>query len=164
MSPKPTMQQQTLAGRRGWGGPTPPMPARPDARAKALALTLPLLVATLVVGWLAWSVVEWTRGRTPAYRLTGLRVVRRTDGRPIGVGRSVLREFCCLILLVPTLLACVLLGLVFVMGASPPDGLSSRPRRAPWDVLTATLVMQEDRTPRGLAQYEPEGDLEQRRN
>jgi uncharacterized RDD family membrane protein YckC len=121
-------------------------------------------VVTLVVGWFAWSVVEWWRGQTPSYRLTGLRVVRQSDGKPIGLGRSLVRELCCLVLLIPTLLACALLAIAFVMGASPPEGLASRPRRAPWDILTATVVMQEDRRPRGLAPYELDDDLEQRRN
>jgi len=123
-----------------------------------------LLVATLLVGWLAWSVVEWHRGRTPAYRLVGLRVVRTSDGAPIGLWRSALREACCLVLLVPTLLVCGFLALVFVMGASPPEGLTTRPRRAPWDVLTATQVMSEDARHQTLAEYVPDEDLEQRRN
>ncbi len=164
MSPKQTVQQQTLVGGRGWAGPPPRTPAGPDTRVKALALTVPLLVGTLVVGWLAWSVVEWRNGRTPAYRITGHRVVRRSDGRTIGFWRSALRELCCLVLLIPTLLACGLLAIVFVMGASPPEGLSSQPRRAPWDVLTATEVMCEDRSPRGLAEYVPDEDLAERRN
>jgi RDD family len=164
VSPKQTVQQQVLVGGRAWGGPLPRTPAGPGGRAKALALTVPLLLVTLVVGWLAWSIVEWRAGRTPAYRLTGHRVVRRSDGRPIGFCRSALRELCCLVLLIPTLLACCLLAIVFVMGASPPEGLSSQPRRAPWDVLTATEVMREDGRPRGLADYVLEEDLELRRN
>src|SRR6185437_9643492 len=100
----------------------------------------------------AWSVVEWHRGRTPAYRLVGLRVVRTSDGAPIGLWRSALREACCLVLLVPTLLVCGFLALVFVMGASPPD------------VLTSTQVMCEDARHQTLAEYVPDEDLEQRRN
>jgi len=72
-----------------------------------------------------------------------LRVVRRFDGRPIGLGRSVLREACCALLLVPTLVACCFLALGFVMGASPPEGLFGQSRRAPWDVLTRTAVVDE---------------------
>ena len=54
-----------------------------------------------------------------------------------------LRELCVLVLLLPTLVACSLLAVAFVMGASPPDGLLRQPRAAPWDVLTRTEVVDE---------------------
>jgi uncharacterized RDD family membrane protein YckC len=124
---------------------------RPDAergaslgrRIEALALSLLLLVVTLVVGWLVWSVFEWRHGRTPSYRILGLRVVRRGDGRPVGVGRSLLREALCWLVLVPTIVIGALAAVVFVMGASPPDGLLRDPRPAPWDRLTSTWVVDE---------------------
>ena len=114
------------------------VPAGSGLRIKALLLTALLVVVTLVVGWLVWSVVEWRRGSTASFRLTGLRVVRRSDGRPIGLGRSLIRNaICCTLLLVPTIVACCLLAIVFVMGASPPDRLLRKPRTAPWDVRPA---------------------------
>jgi hypothetical protein len=48
---------------------------------------------------------------------------------------------CCTLLFVPTLIVCALLAFAFVMGASPPNGLLSQPRRAPWDILTDTKVV-----------------------
>jgi hypothetical protein len=72
--------------------------------------------------------------------------VRGSVGRPIGLGSSLLRNaLLCTVLFVPTMLACVVLALAFVMGASPPEGLLSRPRNAPWDRLTKTMVVQERR-------------------
>jgi hypothetical protein len=113
-------------------------------RIKALALTFLVLVGTLVVGWLVWSVVEWRHGRTVSYRLMGLRVVRRASGTPIGLGRSIVRNgILCSLLVIPTMVACVVLGLVFSLGASPPEGLFQRPRLAPWDRLTGTMVIDE---------------------
>jgi RDD family len=113
-------------------------------RIGALGLTLVLLVGTLVVGWLVWSVVEWRHGRTPSYRILGLRVVRRSDAQPIGLGRSLLRSgICCPLLVVPTVVIGGVVGLCFAMGASPPDGLLREPRTAPWDSLTATKVLDE---------------------
>ena len=114
-------------------------------RIRALLLTCFLFVVTIGVGWLAWSVVEWRSGRTPSYRRVHLRVVRRSDSRTIGLGRSLLREGCCALLLIPTLVACLVLAVGFVMGASPPDGLFGQSRRAPWDVLTRTDVVSEAR-------------------
>jgi len=117
--------------------------ANVGARSKALLLTPFLIVVTLGVGWFAWSVVEWCGGRTPSYRRTHLRVVRKSDGKPIGLGRSVLREACCALLLIPTLVACCILALSFAMGASPPEGVFGQSRHAPWDLFTRTDVVDE---------------------
>lgn len=111
-------------------------------RIEALALTVLLLVVTLVVGWLVWSVFEWRNGRTPSYRLMGLRVVRRIDDQPIGLLRSFLRSgVCCPVMVIPTIVIGGLVGICFAMGASPPDGLLQQPRAAPWDLATATKVL-----------------------
>jgi hypothetical protein len=116
-------------------------------RIQALALAALLFVATLGIGWLVWSLLEWRNGRTPSYRLLGLRIVRLSDGRPIGLGRSFPRVALCCLLVIPTIAACCLIGLCFVFGASPPDGLLRDPRTAPWDSLTATRVMDERARP-----------------
>lgn len=124
------------------------------ARIRALFLTLCLVVATLGVGWLVWSVLEWRRGSTASFRLLGLRVVRQSDGTPIGVGRSVVRNaLLCTVLLIPTAIACVVIAIAFVMGASPPNDLFSKPRQAPWDRLIKTTVVQERRRPFSRGRY-----------
>jgi RDD family len=117
--------------------------ANVGTRIKSLLLTPCLIIVTVGVGWFVWSVVEWTSGRTPSYRRTNLRVVRKSDGKPIGLGRSVLRELCCALLLFPTLVACCFIALSFAMGASPPEGVFGQSRRAPWDLLTRTDVVNE---------------------
>lgn len=117
------------------------------ARMKALLLTFLLIATTLGVGWLVWSVMEWRKGRTVSYRLMGLRVVRRSDGKPIGLLRSFGRNaVLCTILLIPTMVACCLAAVSFVMGASAPDGLLRQPRTAPWDYLSQTEVICEPRS------------------
>jgi hypothetical protein len=116
------------------------------ARILALLLTFGLVVVTLGVGWLVWSILEWHDGRTASFRLVGLRVVRSSDGRPIGLGRSILRNaLLCTLLLVPVILICIVVAISFVMGASPPNDLFSKARHAPWDRLTGTTVVQERR-------------------
>jgi len=116
-------------------------------RIEALALTPLLFVVTLGIGWLIWSVVEWRNGRTPSYRLLGLRIVRLSDERPVRLGRSLARAGICCLLVIPTIIACCLIGVCFVFGASPPDGLLHDPRTAPWDYLTATKVIDERAQP-----------------
>lgn len=143
MSPNQVFPEETPAHSTTGNGHYRLPTATVGTRIKALLLTPLLIVVTLGVGWLAWSVVEWCSGRTPSYRRTHLRVVRRSDGKPIGLGRSVLREACCALLLVPTLLACCFLALGFAMGASPPEGVLGQSRHAPWDVLTRTEVVNE---------------------
>jgi hypothetical protein len=123
-------------------------------RIKALLLTCCLVVAMLGVGWLLLSVLEWRRGSTASFRLTGLRVVRRSDGTPIGLGWSIARNaVLCTVLLIPTILACVVIAFTFVMGASPPNDLLSKPRNAPWDRICKTIVVQERRRPFSRGKY-----------
>lgn len=118
-------------------------------RLGALGLAAALLVGTLVVGYVVWSVFEWRHSRTPAYRILGLQVVTRDGGHPVGIGRSLLRSGLLLpLLVVPTVLVGSVILLCFAFGASPPDGLFSQPLRAPWDVLTATAVRDRRARPR----------------
>ena len=118
-------------------------------RIEVLGLTPLLFVLTLGVGWLVWSVFEWRKGRTPSYRLVGLRVVRLSDERPIRLARSLVRCGICILLVIPTVAVCCVIGICFVFGASPPDDLLRHPRTAPWDYLTATKVTYE-RTQEGV--------------
>jgi uncharacterized RDD family membrane protein YckC len=122
-------------------------------RLEALVLTALLLVVTLAIGWLIWSVFEWRKGQTPSYRLLGLRIVRLSDERPIRLGRSIARACICCLLVIPTIAVCCVIGICFTLGASPPGGLLRRPRIAPWDYLTATKVTDE------RAQPEANGDF-----
>jgi uncharacterized RDD family membrane protein YckC len=121
-----------------------PVRASLGRRIEALLLTVFIMVGSLGIGWLVWSVIEWRSGRTPSYRLLKLRVVSRSNERPIGFMRSFVRNgILCTVLLIPTIVVCCLLGVVFVMGASPPDQLLTLPRTAPWDRLTRTEVVDE---------------------
>jgi len=124
-------------------------------RLEALALAPLLFIVTLGVGWLAWCVVEWANGSTPSYRLLGLRVVRTSDEQPTRWFRSFARSTICLLLVVPTIVVCCVIGFTFVFGASAPDDLLRRPRTAPWDRITATKVIDEGTQSRGGRQASP---------
>jgi hypothetical protein len=123
-----------------------PVQASFGTRMEALLLTVFLVLGSLGVGWLVWTLLEWRHGRTPSYRLLHLRVVSRSDGRPIGLARSIVRNgILCTVLLVPTVVVCCVLAVAFVMGASPPDRVLAQPQTAPWDRLTRTQVIDERR-------------------
>jgi uncharacterized RDD family membrane protein YckC len=49
-----------------------------------------LIVVTLVIGWLVWSLVVWAKGQTPAKSLLGMRCIRTDTGR--GATTMALRE------------------------------------------------------------------------
>jgi hypothetical protein len=72
-----------------------------------------------------------------------LRVVRMTDEQPAHLARSFARSSICLLLVIPTSVICCIVGISFVFGASAPEDLLRRPRRAPWDHLTGTKVVDE---------------------
>ena len=126
-----------------------PAAASLGKRIEALALAPLLVVVTLGVGWLIWCVLEWRKGRTPSYRLLGLRVVRTSDEQPIRLVRSCARSSICLVLVLPTVAVCCVIAFSFVFGASAPGDLLRRPRAAPWDLLTATKVIDEGTHSRG---------------
>jgi uncharacterized RDD family membrane protein YckC len=58
----------------------------------AYLLGVLLFIATLGAGYLAWSVVTWNRGQTPAQRIRGLRCWMPKTGRVADRGRMALRQ------------------------------------------------------------------------
>jgi uncharacterized RDD family membrane protein YckC len=58
----------------------------------AYILGVLLFIVTLGVGYLAWSVVTWGAGQTPAQRIVGLRCWDPATGRTASRGRMALRQ------------------------------------------------------------------------
>jgi uncharacterized RDD family membrane protein YckC len=128
-----------------------------------------LVVATLGVGWLAWSVVVWDRGQTPAKQLLGMRVVRAESGTPAGRLEMLFRELVakclfiggvalaaaalCLVAGIGTSAGAVVVGVVVCIAGAwfvwDPAG------EALWDKLVSTLVVDEPRTPEAEPAAEP---------
>jgi uncharacterized RDD family membrane protein YckC len=52
-----------------------------------------LLLVTLGIGWLVWSMIVWSKGQTPAKAVMGMRCVRKETGRAATWGTMCLREF-----------------------------------------------------------------------
>ena len=91
-----------------------------------------LVLVTLVIGWLIWSIVIWERGQSPAKSILGMRVMRLDTGRPAGRGQMALRELVGKVLLgfVP---AYTLVSAIFVLVDPRRQGL--------WDKIASTVVV-----------------------
>ncbi|HLI73163.1 MAG TPA: RDD family protein [Acidimicrobiales bacterium] len=66
--------------------------ASPARRIGAYFLTVPLVIVTLVVGYLIWGLVIWSRGQTPTYQVLGMRCWRPQTARVAGFWWMALRE------------------------------------------------------------------------
>jgi uncharacterized RDD family membrane protein YckC len=62
-------------------------------RIGAFFLAIPLAIVTLLVGYLVWGIVSWTRGTTPALQVLGCRLWVPDQQQMPGFWRSVLRNF-----------------------------------------------------------------------
>lgn len=113
--------------------------AGPGRRFAGFLLEIVLCLVTLGVGWLAWSVVEWRHGRTPAKRLLRLRVVDAVSADPARWATMALRQGAYAIGIVG-LFGAVTLGLGWAVGAA---FVLSPTRQAMWDRLAFTTVVHE---------------------
>jgi uncharacterized RDD family membrane protein YckC len=64
----------------------------------AYSLAVLLFIVTLGIGYLAWGVVTWGRGQTPAQKLLGLRCWRPETGRMAGRMHMAIRQITGLLL------------------------------------------------------------------
>jgi uncharacterized RDD family membrane protein YckC len=58
----------------------------------AIVLDATLMVITLGIGWLIWSLIVWGEGQTPAKKILKLRTINFTNGRPATWGHMGIRE------------------------------------------------------------------------
>ncbi len=97
----------------------------------AFLLEIVLIVVTLVIGWLVWSIILWQRGQTPAKSILGMRVIKLGTQRPARGGDMVLRE-----LVGKWLLSAIplyhLVSAIFVLADERSQGL--------WDKIAGTVV------------------------
>jgi uncharacterized RDD family membrane protein YckC len=64
-------------------------------RLGAWALDVLLLIVTLFIGWLVWSLIIWGRGQSPGKQLLHMRVVYLQSGAHVSWGRMAFREVIC---------------------------------------------------------------------
>lgn len=137
-------------GAPGWGPPGPapaynPYGARghglPECTAgkrfAAYLLDAVLVMVTLVIGWLIWSLIVWGQGQTPAKQLLHMRCIDTHTGRAAGWGAMALRELVGKALLGNvTCGISTIVGGVMILDDSPP-------RQSLWDKLANTVVVED---------------------
>ena len=95
-------------------------------------LEVVLIIVTLVIGWIIWSVVLWKYGESPAKSILKMRVVDAETGRAAPVGTMALRELVGKWLLNAIPLY-TLIGAIFVITDARSQGL--------WDKIAKTIVV-----------------------
>ena len=61
-------------------------------RLGAIFLDAALIVVTLGIGWLIWSLIVWSEGQTPAKKILKLRTINITNGHHASWGHMGIRE------------------------------------------------------------------------
>ena len=113
--------------------------ASPWLRLGAYLLDVLLLVVTLIIGWIIWTLIVWKDGQSPAKRLLGMRVVVKSTGRTATWGKMFLREFVMRGLLIPIVAVptCGVLSIVAVLM------IFSAYHETLWDKWSGTLVVKQ---------------------
>jgi uncharacterized RDD family membrane protein YckC len=102
-------------------------------RIGAYFLAIPLAIVTLVIGYVVWGLVVWSRGQTPALQVLGMRCWRPDDGRPPGWWWMALREIIGR--LAEGILSIITLLVSFILM------LTSAKRQCLHDLIAGTVVV-----------------------
>jgi uncharacterized RDD family membrane protein YckC len=102
-------------------------------RIGAFFLAIPLSIVTLVIGYVIWGLIVWSRGQTPALQVLGMRCWRPEDRRVPGFWWMALREIVGRI-------ADSILG-IFTELTSFVLFLATRERKAIHDYVAGTVVL-----------------------
>lgn len=96
-----------------------------------------LILCTLVIGWIIWTLVVWAQGQTPAKQILGMRVVRLDKRTYAGWGRMFLRDF------VGKLIVGVVASLIPFIGNVIASCwlLWDKDRQELWDKIAGTVVV-----------------------
>ena len=97
-----------------------------------------LMIATLGIGYLIWSLIIWSKGQTPGMQCLGMRCVKQDTGETASWGTMFLREF-------------VGKGLIFGLIGAVTFGIVAfvllfmlcwdRNRQELWDKIASTIVV-----------------------
>jgi len=93
-----------------------------------------LLVVTLFIGWLVWSMILWGEGQSPAKKLMGMRCVKVDTGQPATWGTMFLREIVGKGIIGGVTFGLTSLASIFMI-------LFGSDRRGVWDHVAGTVVV-----------------------
>ena len=109
----------------------------PGKRFVGLLLESALVVVTLYVGWLVWSLVVWANGQTPAKQILGMKVYRPGGRRAASWGVSCLREVVGKGIVL-TLVSLITLGIGWLVAVLMIFG---NRHQTLWDKVAGTVVV-----------------------
>lgn len=112
---------------------TPTQLATAGARVGAALLDGLLMVGTLFVGWLIWSIVLWKQSTSPAKKMLGMVVIDASTGAPASVKQMVMREIVGK-WVVGSVTGIVTLASLIMLWATPR-------RQTVWDYIGSTTVV-----------------------
>jgi uncharacterized RDD family membrane protein YckC len=102
------------------------------------ALELLLIIVTLFIGWLIWSLVVWGNSTSPAKQLLKMKVLKKDTGLRASYGTMVLRELVGKWLIVGIVIGsiCGIVALIldFML-------LWDKDRQQLWDKIAGTIVV-----------------------
>lgn len=129
LSPMSNLNQHPLTGERL---------ASPAVRLGSYILELLLVVVTLGIGWIIWSLIVWGKGTTPGHQVLKLYVVDAKSGQTATWGHVALREFV-IKGLVGSIATFVTFGIYFII-----DSLFviREDRKTLHDLMSSTSVVQ----------------------
>ena len=132
------------------GQPDTPQPelstmlASRGQRFGALLLELLLAVVTLVIGWLIWSLIVYSRGQSPAKQVLKMRVIRLESLQAADWGRMALRDLVLKAAAIFFLAGVFLLGFYLGFIWAIVNGivlLSNDRNQTLWDKMLKTVVI-----------------------
>ena len=102
-------------------------------RVGAYFLAFPLFIGTLVIGYVIWGLIVWSRGQTPALQVLGMRCWKPDTGRVAGWGNMALREILGRI--VESLFITAIISFILM--------LTRRDRQSLHDLIAGTVVVRD---------------------
>ena len=112
---------------------TPTQLASAGSRIGAALLDILLMIVTLFIGWLIWSIVLWKQSTSPAKKMLGMTVVDANTGAPATIKQMVMREVLGK-WVVGSVAGIVTLASLVMLWATPR-------RQAVWDYIGTTVVV-----------------------
>lgn len=107
-------------------------------RLGAYLLDALLLIVTLFIGWLIWSLVVWGRAQSPGKQLLNMRVVKKDTGQAADYGTMALRELVGKWLIVGVVIGSICFIAAFVLDFML---LWDQDRQQLWDKIAGTIVV-----------------------